>query len=295
VKQTHKFLQAAFADALADGYITENVMLNVEKQYWPKPEPVKIYTKEQIKVFLNYIACYYRQVYLEVVLALFCGLRIGEIRGFMFNDADRTTSTISIKRQVTLNHIIYYTDEHLIVKRNGKAVKAPKSKAGIRVLRVHKIVFELLEERLHGITRQKEEESAKWIDTYDGYICIGNNGEIKSEGTCNAALRRICKKCSLPVISMHDLRHMAASLLFESGVDLIRISAFLGHKSPNTTFDLYIEQIEGSPRLKEIINDILYGRYHSYFLQHFYGVQKYYIYLSCAIYGATEITFNKTK
>lgn len=256
VKQTYKFLQAAFSDAFADGYITENVMLSVEKQYWPNPEPVIIYTKEQIKLFLHYISHHYRQIYLEVVLALFCGLRTGEIRGFMFDDADQTASTISIKRQVTPDHIVYYLDDRLIVKRNGKSVKAPKSDSGIRVLRVHKIVFELLEERLRDIERQKE-KSVKWTDKYDGYVCIGNYGEIKSEGTCNAALKRICNYTGLPVVSMHDLRHMAASLLFESGVDLIRISAFLGHKNPNTTFDLYIEQIEGSPRLKEIINNTL--------------------------------------
>lgn len=100
VKQTYKFLQAAFSDAFADVYITENVMLNVERQYWPEPEPVTIYTKEQIKVFLDYVSRHYRQVYLEIILALFCGLRTGEIRGFMFIDADQSSSTISIKRQV---------------------------------------------------------------------------------------------------------------------------------------------------------------------------------------------------
>lgn len=34
-----------------------------------------------------------------------------------------------------------------------------------------------------------------------------SHGEIKSDGTCNAALKRICNNTGLPVVSMHDLRH----------------------------------------------------------------------------------------
>ncbi|MCD7967513.1 MAG: site-specific integrase, partial [Clostridiaceae bacterium] len=255
MKQAYKLLQAAFSDAFADGYVTDNIMLSVDNYYWPTPKPVTIYTKEEIKIFLDYISRNYRQVYLEIVLALFCGLRTGEIRGLRFEDVNSENSTISIRRQITSNYNILYTNDHVVAKRNGKKVKAPKSDSSTRTLRVHRIVFELLKERFNDIQEQKGKETEKWNDRYDGYVCIGQHGDIKGETTCNAALKRICGYVSLPVISMHDLRHMAASLLFEQKVDLLRISAFLGHKSPNTTFDLYIEQIEGSPRLKQIIDD----------------------------------------
>ena len=77
---------------------------------------------------------------------------------------------------------------------------------------------------------------------------------MKSDSTFNAALERICTRTGLPVISMHDLRNMCATWLFYSGVDLLRVSMFLGHKNPNTTFDIYIGHLEGSKNLRGVMD-----------------------------------------
>jgi integrase len=47
------------------------------------------------------------------------------------------------------------------------------------------------------------------------------------------------KRHNLKQIQLHDLRHSAASLLLEEGVDLKTIQERLGHKKYQTTADIY--------------------------------------------------------
>lgn len=78
-------------------------------------------------------------------------------------------------------------------------------------------------------------------------------GTLRKKGTIANPLRRICLEASLPLISMHGLRHEFASLLFEKGIPLEQISKLLGHKSVTTTFDVYCGIIDADSDAKEII------------------------------------------
>ncbi|MCZ6853258.1 MAG: tyrosine-type recombinase/integrase [Gammaproteobacteria bacterium] len=50
----------------------------------------------------------------------------------------------------------------------------------------------------------------------------------------------------LPVsIKFHDLRHIFASLALSKGMDVVRVSAMLGHSSPATTLEVYSHALPG--------------------------------------------------
>jgi len=49
------------------------------------------------------------------------------------------------------------------------------------------------------------------------------------------ALRRV----GLPRIRFHDLRHTAASLMLNNGVEILAVFHRLGHASPSITLDVY--------------------------------------------------------
>ena len=53
---------------------------------------------------------------------------------------------------------------------------------------------------------------------------------------------------------MHGLRHMYATILAERGVPLTKISALLGHHSVHTTFEFYLEVIEGGNQITDFLN-----------------------------------------
>jgi len=62
--------------------------------------------------------------------------------------------------------------------------------------------------------------------------------------TINDRLERHCKKCEVPVISIHGLRHTHASLLFFAGVSTPSVARRLGHSSINTTQKTYLHIIQ---------------------------------------------------
>ena len=62
--------------------------------------------------------------------------------------------------------------------------------------------------------------------------------------TANEILRRHCKRLSIPVISIHGLRHTHASLLLFSGVSIASVARRLGHASMTTTQKTYLHIIQ---------------------------------------------------
>ena len=62
--------------------------------------------------------------------------------------------------------------------------------------------------------------------------------------TVNGILSRYCIKLSIPVISVHGLRHTHASLLLYAGVSIASLARRLGHASMTTTQKTYIHIIQ---------------------------------------------------
>ena len=62
--------------------------------------------------------------------------------------------------------------------------------------------------------------------------------------TVNDVLRRHCNNVSIPVISIHGLRHTHASLLLFSGVSIASVARRLGHASMTTTQKTYLHIIQ---------------------------------------------------
>ena len=62
--------------------------------------------------------------------------------------------------------------------------------------------------------------------------------------TVNGILERHCKNASIPVISVHGLRHTHASLLLFAGVSIASVARRLGHASMTTTQKTYLHIIQ---------------------------------------------------
>ena len=84
-----KFLRRIFRDAYAYGYIHTDIRPDI--MYLPQKQHhlggLQLYTKQQLSVFLQ-TASKHPNVYFEILLALFAGLRTGEIRGLRYEDFD---------------------------------------------------------------------------------------------------------------------------------------------------------------------------------------------------------------
>ena len=134
-----EFLNLALKDAVAQGYIKNNPVPGTRAYRRKKPN-VTILSKEKLKTLLA--AASQGKWYLEILLAVFCGLRKGEIGGLKYSDFDMEQNTLSVSRQLTSNPVIpkgqSRPEQYQIVE------KPPKTENSYRTIRVPEVVIKEL-------------------------------------------------------------------------------------------------------------------------------------------------------
>lgn len=229
-----ELINLALKEAVIQGFLKNNPV-PATRPYRRKTTAVVVLNKEKMKVFLA--AASKNRWYLELLLALFCGLRKGEIGGLKWEDYDAKNHLLHISRQVTSNPIVPKGDckiaDYQIIE------KPPKTANSYRTLHVPDVIVKELEKRRVQILRYKETSGDSFCDK--GYVSCQENGLPHSVTALNSALTKICERNGLPHVTVHGLRHMYASILLAQGTPLVKISACLGHASVNTTYEYYCE------------------------------------------------------
>lgn len=243
-----EFLNIAMKDAVAAGYIKNNPVTGTTPYKRPKPK-ITILSKEKLKLFLK--AASQNAWYLEILLALFCGLRKGEILGLKFSDFDFEKNTVSIKRQIASDPVIKKNTGSRIAEY-GLVERDPKTPNSFRTLRVPQIVMEEVKKRQELAESNKEKLQEKYRDK--DYVSCQENGMLHSMAAFNTALTKLCNRNSTPHITVHGLRHMYATILIEQQVPLIKISALLGHSSVHTTFEYYCDVMDENENILAFMN-----------------------------------------
>lgn len=242
-------LNIALKSAVVEGYMKHNPMPST-KPYKRKKTSITVYSKAQIKKFLEEAEkCSW---YLEILLALFLGLRKGEIYGLKFSDFNAKEETVTIMRQIVANPIIEPNSGSKITEYE-LVERLPKTPNSLRRLKVAPIIFEELEKRRLLIMSYKEKLGEEFID--GDYISCQPNGRPHSLSAFNIALTKVCKKAALPTVTVHGLRHIYATLLIENGASLSKISAVLGHSSINTTFEYYCDIADEGHNIKAFMDN----------------------------------------
>jgi integrase len=245
--KSRELLNIALKEAVVQGFLKTNPVPGTKPYKRPKPS-ITILSKESIKRLLS--AASKGEWYLEILLALFCGLRKGEIQGLKFSDFDMENKTVFIQRQITSNPIIPRGERKIVSYE--VAERAPKTDNSYRVLRVPEVVMQELEQRRSSVESNKAKLQEDYIDR--DYISCQENGLPHSVTAFNNALTKLCKRNGLPHVTVHGLRHMYATILVEQGVPLVKISALLGHASVHTTFEYYCDVMDENEQIISFMN-----------------------------------------
>ena len=91
-----------------------------------------------------------------------------------------------------------------------------------------------------------------------GFVFSQDNGASMHPDSVTTWLDRFSRRCSLPHITPHALRHTMTSLLIFNGVDIVSTAKRLGHSQVSTTSDIYAHVIEQADKKNaDILGDIL--------------------------------------
>ncbi|MDX2544110.1 tyrosine-type recombinase/integrase [Streptomyces sp. WI04-05B] len=187
-----------------------------------KPSPVMVWTPEQTARFLDSVAD--DRLYLFWRLIAFRGTRRGEACGVRWQDHSAKARSLAIATQ--------------LVQDNWEVHEgAPKTDSGVRLIALDDETHQLL---LAHKARQEQEREV-WGEGWQesGRIFTQEDGSLLHPGKVSDLFERLVDAAGLPPIRLHDLRHVAATLMLAAGVDVKVVSETLGHSDTRITRDTY--------------------------------------------------------
>ena len=226
LRQHVAVLKSVMKSARADGHI--NLLptdgIRVPRQVKRRPA---VLTAHEAMQLVDVTAPPWR---CAVAIAVFAGLRLGEVLALTRDDVDLPRRVIHV--QATLSEVHGRTP---VLMR-----ETPKSTAGIREVPIIEPLAELISAHLDSVP----DERALLFTTVFGTPVSKNN--FYRDVWCPAR-----EAVGRPTLHFHDLRHTAASLLLAySGARLSELKEILGHSQIAHTVDLYGHLVPG--RLDEI-------------------------------------------
>lgn len=218
----HRCIHRALRVAVLWGFLPSNPADRVEPPKARRRRP-NLWSIAQLQVFLRSGAHEDPWGTLWYLL-IGSGCRLGEALALRWTDVDFEAGAITIERNAS-----WVRGERLVV--------APKTPAGRRTVQLPQ----------HAIARLRqwnECQVAKPTDnSVNGYVFTLHGGKLPSPDHVRTAFRRACNRANVPVVRVHDLRHLSASLLLSEGLPLPALSRRLGHANTAVTASTYAHAI----------------------------------------------------
>ena len=230
---TNKIIAPCIRYAYNNGYIIKDFsrMYSVPKKSETNDKKVKPFTLEEQKKFLKAIEGHKYEVLFLV--ALYTGLREGEILALTWNDIDFIKNTITVSKTVSI--VVDITKESR--SKGYISIGTPKTVKGNRVVPLP----DFLVKRLKQYKLFKKEESLKIGIQFkeSNNLFTTRNGTMLSAVNLQRMFKEILLKAGIENRKFHDLRHTYATRLFELGESAKTVQELLGHSSISMTLDIY--------------------------------------------------------
>lgn len=234
VLQLHRILHKAFKTAREWQLISKNP-LEFVKAPQKEDKDVAVLTEEQSGFMLEKVQeegpLWF---FVLIALAVVGGLRRGELLALRWEDIDFEKETASINQNLQR------------VKGEGVSFKSPKTKKSKRTIALPSDIMDLLK----YYKAKQNEHRLNVGDLWNNYdlVFAGNFGKAMSPDHVSDKFKAFVERHSLPPVTLHGLRHSAASILIAKGVHAKGISSRLGHSGIQITMNTYGKFFESADR-----------------------------------------------
>lgn len=185
-----------------------------------EPKEMRALSKFEQDILAQYIMKNADAAALGVLLALYTGIRVGELCALRWENIDLAEGILHVK--YTMQRIPDFDDDETKTK---VVVTSPKSKCSVRTIPLPDFLINLLEQ----ITENSE-----------AYFLTGTRYHFIEPRTMQNRFKAVCSACGIANVNFHCLRHSFATRCVELGFDAKTLSEILGHSSVNITLGRYV-------------------------------------------------------
>lgn len=239
--------------ALEQAYKNELISKNVSKLIFPpkqnKNEVIVLSVQEQERLQKK---CLEHRLGIGIILALYTGLRIGELLGLQWSDINLQNKILHVRR--TLNRLTVHDDPN---KKTDIIIGEPKTAKGKREIPLQDFLIPLLIK----FKKQQQEERLLAGNIYineDFFICNTCGKHIEPR-TYQDLFKKILLEAEITSINFHALRHTFATRALENNFDIKVLADILGHADASTTLNKYAHALPDHKRNSMDKLNVLWG------------------------------------
>uniref|UniRef100_UPI002FD8E4F1 tyrosine-type recombinase/integrase n=1 Tax=Lactobacillus acetotolerans TaxID=1600 RepID=UPI002FD8E4F1 len=194
VSKSNSLIHASIKDAVYDGIIKKDFVANTSlvynKAHTKKIDYLSIKDMQTLATHLTDSLNWHFTSKYMILLAMFTGMRLGEIQGLKWSDLNFNFHTISIKRSWN---------------ETDKNFQDTKNESSKRIIRVNPEILDLL--------KQLKQNKSSQV-----FTC--QYGTIPTSSAVNKVLRESLKECGInrPGFHFHSLRHTHVAYLLANNI-----------------------------------------------------------------------------
>ncbi len=217
-------LKALYRRALARGEVRVNPTVGIEKPA-VRSKAKRVVLPGDAEAMIRALDSDERALW---ATAVYAGLRLGELIGLRRQDIDLATGVLRVRRGWDM--------------LDGEI--APKSRQGRRDVPIAAVLRDYLDELL--------------LQAPDENHVFGRPEWVARAGR---RARERWEARGLPVLTMHECRHVYASHAIAAGINAKTLSTYMGHANIAITFDLYGHLMPGDEAQAVSLLDAFYARH----------------------------------
>ena len=222
VKNIHGILHCALQQAIACDYLSRNPADACKLPKVTKPEIKPLEPEEIARLLKEAEQDDYCNLF---IVAMFTGMRQGELLGLAWECVDFQTGIITVKQQLQCKDGNYF-------------LETPKSGKNRTILPAP-IVMDALRNQLERQQKEQEQAGKMWDNQFN-LVFTDALGKYLVRRTVVKHFKKISQRAGISDDArFHDLRHSFAVSSLYAGDDIKTVQANLGHATAQFTLDVY--------------------------------------------------------
>ena len=191
-----------------------------------KSRRVQIMTNDSQRVLETYLFEHFGHKEADILLALYTGMRLGEICALRWKNYQESTGMLSGESTVRR---ISDIDSSPMASKTQLVFGSVKTTSSERELYMPDVVQQLLKLQRERFAKEFSREACD-----EDFIVFNRCGRVMDPDNLSHYFSRILRQLHLEHVKFHAMRHTFATRAIENGIDVATVSGLLGHADVTT-------------------------------------------------------------